>query len=164
MQYIIGACAGNAHEQDYDAEFVGRRARIREAAKARQRARRKKRHGDTRRCPGAPAQFDLNPHGMEPRTVHRTNKMTRVLRAWENTREYGETVEYVPGNGGHTVLRTQGRPETRAKWDGTHTHWLSAVDEDSCTGERTDKRSRADKPRAWLSYTDMVQHGLVVEE
>lgn len=149
---------------DRDEILLERRARKKARAKDRIRARR---YVTPRKCLGAPDQFDLNPHGMDAREVQRTNRMTPVLRAWENTREYGPTVEFVPtsnARGGHTVVRMQGSEKTRAKWDGTRASvWLSPIGEDSCTGERTDPKSRADRERAWMSYTDLVQHGLVVE-
>lgn len=158
---------------DRDARMLERRARKRAQSAERRRARR---YVTPRKCPGAQDQFDLNPHNMHgPLYLPRPTAHDRaLLNAAENTREYGPTIEYVacmrgcaPGtkcHHGRTRIRVQVSEEFRRKWDGTiDPDWVAPVREGENNGLRLDPVTAPERERAWLSWTDMLQHGLVVE-
>lgn len=158
-----------------DEMLLNKRARERALGRERRDARR---HKDARTVPGY-TPINLNPHEMLPRErAYPSLEERRILRAWENTGGRGETVEWVrakdcgckPGRDEHGKRRmcTHGRTRrrtmapSRKKYDG-RTHVVGPVVAGDGTGDRPDNVSRAERERAYLSYTDLVQHGLVVE-
>lgn len=151
---------------DRNDRLLAKRARERALGTERRNARRYK---DPRTVPGYEA-INLNPHGMDERArAVPTVRDREWVDAIENTGGRGKTIEYVacgkckPGtkcHHGRTRLRTMA--PSRKVYDGP-THWVSPVDERCGHGDRADNASAPEPERALLSYTDMVQHGLVVE-
>lgn len=159
-----------------DELLLAKRARERALGKERRDARRRK---DARRVPGY-GPICLNPHEMDKRApASPTKEDRRKLRALENTGGRGETIEWVrakdceckPGRDakGKRRMCTHGRTRyrtmapNRKKYDGP-THWVSPTAEDSCAGERLDPKTRIAQGTRALSWTDMVNHGIVVEK
>jgi hypothetical protein len=155
---------------DKDEAARNARALKRQQQKARHRARR---HKDNRTVPGAPAQWDLNPSGMYGPVPPRYQTPQPIVRAWDNTSGYGDTVEYVkctrgcaPGtkcHHGRTRIRTMVSAKTREAHDGKPAANVGPVREDECASERLDPRTHIAAGTRALSWTDMVQHGIVAE-
>lgn len=92
-------------------------------------------------------------HGAHAHGSSDPAKMTleerRMLRAWDNTGGTGYTVEWLNG---YTRKRRMPAKESSKKWDG------------DCTSIGPIEPAAVETERKRISYTDAVQHGIVVEE